>query len=49
LPTGNSGNFMSSHYSDQAPLFMKGEYREPRLTTEQIAAHQQHELNFSPN
>jgi penicillin amidase len=49
LPTGNSGNFMSSHYSDQAPLFMKGEYREPRLTDEQIAAHQKHELNFQPN
>lgn len=46
LPTGNSGNFMSPHYGDQAPLFMKGEYREPRLTQEQIEAHKRHELKF---
>ena len=27
LPTGNSGNFMSSHYDDQAAMFIEGTYR----------------------
>jgi penicillin amidase len=48
LPTGNSGNFMSPHYADQAAMFMKGEYREPRLTQEQIEFHTQHEMTFAP-
>ena len=48
LPTGNSGDFMSPHYGDQAAMFMKGEYREPRLTMEQIESNKQHEILFSP-
>lgn len=48
LPTGNSGNFMSPHYADQAHLFMSGQYRELRLTPDQIKAHQTHELRFRP-
>ncbi len=48
LPTGNSGDFMSPHYADQAAMFMKGEYREPRLTPEQIESHRQHEITFAP-
>jgi penicillin amidase len=27
IPTGESGNFMSPHYADQAEMFVKGEYR----------------------
>ena len=27
IPTGQSGNFLSPHYSDQAEMFVKGEYR----------------------
>ena len=27
LPTGNSGNFMSPHYDDQAAMFIEGTYR----------------------
>ena len=27
IPTGQSGNFMSPHYSDQAKMFVNGEYR----------------------
>jgi len=27
IPTGQSGNFLSPHYSDQAEMFAKGEYR----------------------
>ncbi|HPO13990.1 MAG TPA: penicillin acylase family protein [Candidatus Hydrogenedentes bacterium] len=48
LPTGNSGNFMSPSYGDQAPLFMNGQYREPRFTAEQIEANKRHEIRFSP-
>lgn len=48
LPTGNSGYFLSPHYDDQAEMFMKGEYREPRLTKEQIESHKKHEMRFGP-
>ena len=27
IPTGQSGNFMSPHYSDQMPLYLEGRYR----------------------
>ena len=27
IPTGQSGNFMSPHYADQAEMFINGEYR----------------------
>ena len=27
LPSGQSGNFMSPHYGDQAEMFAKGEFR----------------------
>ncbi len=27
IPTGQSGNFMSPHYADQAEMFVKGKYR----------------------
>ncbi|HRI87770.1 MAG TPA: penicillin acylase family protein [Candidatus Hydrogenedentes bacterium] len=49
LPTGNSGNFMSPNYGDQAPLFMRGEYRTAWLTPEQIKQHQSSALTFKPN
>ena len=49
LPTGNSGNFMSPSYGDQAPLFMGGQYREPRFTDDQVRAHTTHELVLRPN
>jgi penicillin amidase len=48
LPTGNSGNFMSPHYGDQAAMFMAGRYREARMTREQIQAHKLHEIRFLP-
>ncbi len=46
LPTGNSGNFTSPHYADQAPLFMSGQYHEIRLTEDQIEKHREHTLVF---
>lgn len=48
LPTGNSGHFMSPHYGDQAPLFMAGKYRQPRLTPAQIQEHTRHTMTFAP-
>ena len=48
LPTGNSGNFMSPSYGDQAPMFMAGEYRDVRLAADEIKAHKRHEMRFVP-
>ena len=48
LPTGNSGNFMSPNYADQAGMFMSGQYRELRITDEQIKSHKRHEMHFLP-
>jgi penicillin amidase len=48
LPTGNSGNFLSPHYSDQAEMFMAGEYRLVRFTPEQIRENTQQILELRP-
>ena len=32
IPTGNSGNRFSSHHKDQIEVYLKGEYRESRLS-----------------
>ncbi|MCC6144725.1 MAG: penicillin acylase family protein [Candidatus Hydrogenedentes bacterium] len=47
LPTGNSGNFMSPHYDDQAEMFCTGRYRPVNFTEDQIRAHQENVLTFS--
>lgn len=36
LPTGQSGNFMSPHYGDQAEMFAKGEFRLQMTNKEEI-------------
>ena len=36
LPTGNSGNPLSPHYSDQAKLFVDGEFRMQMMNKEEI-------------
>jgi penicillin amidase len=46
LPTGNSGNFMSPHYDDQAEMFCTGRYRAVHFTEDQIQAHREHVLTF---
>lgn len=48
LPTGNAGHPLSPHYGDQVPLYVRGGYREVRLTAEQVAQHQRHTLDFTP-
>ncbi|MBI2431901.1 MAG: penicillin acylase family protein, partial [Candidatus Hydrogenedentes bacterium] len=49
LPTGNSGNFMSPHYADQAEMFIRGEYRMVRFTPAQIQENARHILEFVPS
>lgn len=36
IPTGQSGNFVSPHYADQAQMFVNGEYRKIFLQSNQI-------------
>lgn len=36
LPTGNSGNVMSPHYSDQAEMYVNGEYRKMKMNKAEI-------------
>lgn len=48
LPTGNSGQLGSPHYSDQAHLFVQGKYRTAWYRWEDIEAHKKHELRFVP-
>ncbi|MCC6490186.1 MAG: penicillin acylase family protein [Candidatus Hydrogenedentes bacterium] len=49
LPTGNSGNFMSPNYADQASRFMAGEYRQALLNGVDIESQKVHELRFMPS
>jgi len=48
LPTGNSGNYQSPNYRDQAEMFVRGEFRRVNFTPEQIAAEQAHTLVLRP-
>jgi len=36
LPTGNSGNVISPHYSDQAEMYVAGEFRKMKMNREEI-------------
>lgn len=48
IPTGNSGNFKSPNYGDQAEMFMTGKFREVNFTPEQVAEDKRHELVLKP-
>ncbi|MCL9781145.1 penicillin acylase family protein [Vibrio sp. S4M6] len=49
LPTGNSGNFMSNHYSDQTEMFLHNRYREVLTDKTKIDQNTEATLIFSPN
>ena len=38
IPTGQSGNFMSPHYSDQMELFLSGKYRKQISSFDELPA-----------
>lgn len=48
LPTGNSGNFLSPHFRNQAKPYLAGAYRTVRLTDEQVAINTRHTLRLKP-
>jgi penicillin amidase len=47
LPTGNSGNVMSPHYSDQAHMFLEGRFRKMMMNRTEIEA-SKNRLIFQP-
>ena len=48
IPTGNSGNFMSPFYDDQAQMFIQSQYRKILFTDEQIKKNSSHVLYLLP-
>lgn len=48
LPTGNSGNVLSRHYDDQAQMYLRGEYRNLRITDKAVDAHAEHTMTLAP-
>ncbi|MFN3839481.1 MAG: penicillin acylase family protein [Cyclobacteriaceae bacterium] len=47
-PTGQSGNIMSPHYSDQARMFVNGKTRKMMMNQEEIASSSKHRLILNP-
>lgn len=47
LPTGNSGNVMSDHYSDQAEMYINGEFR-PMLMNRKVVEKEGTRLTILP-
>ena len=47
-PTGQSGNIMSPHYSDQARMFVNGQTRKMMMNQEEIASSSKHRLILNP-
>ncbi|GAA0878064.1 penicillin acylase family protein [Algoriphagus jejuensis] len=48
LPTGNSGNRFSKHYSDQKNLYVKGKYRPQLMNEQEIKEKSKGKLIFTP-
>lgn len=48
LPTGNSGNIFSPHYSDQAEMFVNGEFRRQLMNKDQIMSQSDGALVLKP-
>tara|TARA_R110002051_G_scaffold269806_1_gene330067 strand:- start:36940 stop:39333 length:2394 start_codon:yes stop_codon:yes gene_type:complete len=49
LPTGQSGNPFSSHYDDQAEMYVNGEFRKMMMNEDEIKNNSNSILIFSPN
>ena len=47
-PTGQSGNVMSPHYSDQAEMFATGKFRKMMLNREEITKAAKNRLIMKP-
>jgi len=48
LPSGNSGNVLSPHYSDQVNRYLSGQYRVINMSGERIEKEKSHEIIFLP-
>ena len=48
LPTGQSGNPFSPHYSDQAKMYNAGEFRKMLLNEEEVKSSRKSLLTFTP-
>jgi penicillin amidase len=48
LPSGNSGNFMSAHYSDQVKMYLAGDYRKVNFTAVEIESGKESVLTLVP-
>ncbi|TVZ09833.1 penicillin amidase [Cellulophaga sp. RHA_52] len=49
LPTGQSGSPFSSHYNDQAQMYLNGEFRKMMMNKEEIIATKKSLLVFKPH
>ena len=49
LPTGQSGNILSEHYSDQAQMYANGEFRYQLMDKKDIQQHQKSKLMLVPS
>ena len=49
LPTGQSGNILSEHYSDQAQMYANGEFRYQLMYKTDIQQHQKSKLMLIPS
>ena len=47
-PTGQSGNFMSSHYDDQALMYLNGQFRKQKMIKEDILNNKEGVWIFAP-
>jgi acyl-homoserine lactone acylase PvdQ len=48
MPPGNSGNFMSTHYTDQTQKWLEGELNPTILSREQVEAQAKGKIVFMP-
>ena len=49
LPTGESGNLMSTHYKNQAPIYNNGKLRGQKMNREELASKKSGRLLLLPS